>query len=115
MKIFVLILVLLLGFIAYTLVSGNSKKTNETGKKQPVKTETVSRTQPSNQVQQPAQPSKQAQQPAQSKFSTVADEVNGVINYGIGATHLKAKQHSEARISNIKKKHNQQLEKALAE
>ena len=45
--------------------------------------------------------------------STVTEEVNSVINYGIGATQLKAKQRATTKINDASKKNNRDLEEAL--
>lgn len=60
---------------------------------------------PQEQVRQP-------QPPAKPQHSTVADEVNGVINYGIGATQLKAKKNMESKLEKAKREHDQALEAA---
>lgn len=45
--------------------------------------------------------------------STVTEEVNSVINYGIGATQLKAKQRATTKINEAAQKNNRDLEEAL--
>ena len=45
--------------------------------------------------------------------STVTEEINSVINYGIGATQLKAKQRATTKINEAAQKNNRDLEEAL--
>ena len=45
--------------------------------------------------------------------STVTEEVNSVINYGIGATQLKAKQRATTKINEAAQKNNRDLDEAL--
>ncbi len=54
-----------------------------------------------------------APQKAAKPTSTVTEEVNSVINYGIGATQLKAKQRATTKINEANQKHNQDIEEAL--
>ena len=58
-------------------------------------------------VQQQSQPQQQPQR------RTVADDVNSVVNYGIGATQLKAKQNMQNKIQNIQQQKNKEMEDAL--
>ncbi len=74
----------------------------------PQQTKTVQKPQPAKpQVQQKPQP-----QPQQQR-RTVADDVNSVVNYGIGATQLKAKQNMQNKIQNIQQQKNKEMENAL--
>ncbi|MBR0457722.1 MAG: hypothetical protein IJJ26_00660 [Victivallales bacterium] len=52
------------------------------------------------------------QRPAEAATS-VASEVNSVINYGMGATQIKAKKNAVQKIRSIENKHNQDLDNAL--
>ena len=82
---------------------GSSPKTQQT--------KTVQKPQPAKPqvVQQKPQP--QPQQQPQRR--TVADDVNSVVNYGIGATQLKAKQNMQNKIQNIQQRKNKEMEDAL--
>ena len=60
-------------------------------------------------VQQKPQP--QPQQQPQRR--TITDDVNSVVNYGIGATQLKAKQNMQNKIQNIQQRKNKEMEDAL--
>ena len=71
-------------------------------------------------VQKPQQPKPQTQaqhsQPQaqqQPQRRSVADDVNSVVNYGIGATQLKAKQNMQNKIQNIQQRKNKEMEDAL--
>ena len=77
----------------------------------PQQTKTVQKPQPAKPqvVQQKPQP--QPQQQPQRR--TVADDVNSVVNYGIGATQLKAKQNMQNKIQNIQQRKNKEMEDAL--
>ena len=77
----------------------------------PQQTKTVQKVQPAKPqvVQQRPQP--QPQQQPQRR--TVADDVNSVVNYGIGATQLKAKQNMQNKIQNIQQRKNKEMEDAL--
>lgn len=53
------------------------------------------------------------QQPQQkSPARSVGDDVNSVVNYGIGATQMKVKQNAQNRIQKINQQKNQELEDA---
>ena len=60
-----------------------------------------------------AQPKPQPQPQPQQQRRTVADDVNSVVNYGIGATQLKAKQNMQNKIQNIQQRKNKEMEDAL--
>lgn len=78
----------------------------------PQPTKTVQKPQQSKpQVQQ--KPQMQAQQQQQPQRRTIADDVNSVVNYGIGATQLKAKQNMQNKIQNIQQRKNKEMEDAL--
>ena len=88
--------------------NAQSKKGSSTKTQQ---TKTVQKPQPAKPqvVQQKPQP--QPQQQPQRR--TVADDVNSVVNYGIGATQLKAKQNMQNKIQNIQQRKNKEMEDAL--
>ena len=74
--------------------------------------------QPSENAPQPAKPQVVQQKPQpqpqqQPQRRTVADDVNSVVNYGIGATQLKAKQNMQNKIQNIQQRKNKEMEDAL--
>ena len=74
----------------------------------PQQTKTVQKVQPAKPV---VQSKPQVQQQPQKR--TVADDVNSVVNYGIGATQLKAKQNMQNKIQNIQQRKNKEMEDAL--
>ena len=76
----------------------------------PQPTKTVQKSQPAKPVVQ-QKPQPQPQQQPQRR--TVADDVNSVVNYGIGATQLKAKQNMQNKIQNIQQRKNKEMEDAL--
>ncbi len=43
----------------------------------------------------------------------IGSEIQGVINYGTGATPVKAMQRSKSKINDINQQHNRQLDEAL--
>ena len=109
MKALIVILLIVLGIIAYVLVGGDSSKK---GRKRPAPEQTT--------VTAPAQPAVQAPQPQAeqtqsqpSTGSTVSSEISGVINYGIGATQVQAKKSMTAKIKNISEKQNRDLDNEL--
>lgn len=59
--------------------------------------------------------SKKSQSPSQqqSPARSVGDDVNSVVNYGIGATQMKVKKNAQNRIQKINQQKNQELEDAL--
>jgi len=78
----------------------------------PQQTKTVQKPQPAKPVvQQKPQPQSQPQQQPQRR--TITDDVNSVVNYGIGATQLKAKQNMQNKIQNIQQRKNKEMEDAL--
>ena len=104
MKALIVILLIVLGIIAYVLVGGDSSKK---GRKRPAPEQTT--------VTAPAQPAVQAQQTQSqpSTGSTVSSEISGVINYGIGATQIQAKKSMTSKIKNISEKQNRDLDNEL--
>ena len=80
----------------------------------PQQTKTVQKPQqPRPQVQQKPQMQAQPQQQQQPQRRTITDDVNSVVNYGIGATQLKAKQNMQNKIQNIQQRKNKEMEDAL--
>ena len=79
----------------------------------PQPTKTVQKPQPAKPVvqQKLQQPQPQPQQQPQRR--TITDDVNSVVNYGIGATQLKAKQNMQNKIQNIQQRKNKEMEDAL--
>ena len=71
----------------------------------------------SNESQSKASVSKQRVQSAEESqpqaSNTIVEEVDGVVDYAVGATALRAKQKSEAKIQQINQQHNAELEAAL--
>lgn len=62
------------------------------------------------------EPAKEPQQPsAQSNSSSIAQDVGNVVDYGIGAAQLKAKQRATTKIQEAQDRHNRELEAALQE
>ena len=61
----------------------------------------------------PQQQAQHSQPQAQPQRRSVADDVNSVVNYGIGATQLKAKQNMQNKIQQINQQKNKELENAL--
>ena len=61
----------------------------------------------------PQQQVQHSQPQAQPQKRSVADDVNSVVNYGIGATQLKAKQNMQNKIQNIQQRKNKEMEDAL--
>lgn len=113
MKALIVILLIVLGIIAYVLVGGDGKKANR--QSAPQQTTVTAPAQASVQEPQPPVPAAQAQ-PAQaqpSTGSTVASEISGVINYGIGATQMQAKKNMTSKIKSINEKQNKDLDDAL--
>ena len=58
----------------------------------------------------------QAQQAAShhpKSHTSLKEDVNSVVNYGIGATQLKAKKHMSNKIDKINKGHNKELNEKL--
>lgn len=53
----------------------------------------------------------QPQQKAPSR--SIGDDVNSVVNYGIGATQMKVKQNAQNRVQKINQQKNHELEDAL--
>jgi len=109
MKALIVILLIVLGIIAYVLVGGDSSKK---GRKRPAPQPTT--------VTAPAQPVVQAPPPQvpqtpspASAGSTVSSEISGVINYGIGATQVQAKKSMTSKIKNISEKQNRDLDNEL--
>jgi outer membrane protein OmpA-like peptidoglycan-associated protein len=80
----------------------------------PQQTKTVQKPQPAKPVvQQKPQTQQQPQQQPQQQRRTITDDVNSVVNYGIGATQLKAKQNMQNKIQNIQQRKNKEMEDAL--
>lgn len=70
---------------------------------------------PGNQPR-PQNPQPQPQsKPQQASRPSMADDVSGVINYGIGATQLNAKRKMESKLKNIQGNHNERTNRALNE
>jgi len=88
-----------------------SQKTGSKPKPQPQKT--VQKAQPPKPQVQAKPQVQQPQPPQQQQRRTVADDVNSVVNYGIGATQLKAKQNMQNKIQNIQQRKNKEMEDAL--
>ncbi len=69
------------------------------------------------QPQPPPPQSSVSEQPSRVERATgaagVVSEVNSVINYGMGATQLKAKKNATQKIRDINRKHNEDLEREL--
>lgn len=112
MRALIVILLIVLGIIAYVLVGGDSGKK---GRRRPAPQQTSTVTAPAQPAPQEAQPQvQQAQtQAQQSTGSTVSSEISGVVNYGIGATQIQAKKSATSKIKSINEKQNRDLEKAL--
>ena len=93
-----------------SLQPADNAKSNKGSAPKPQQTKTVQKSQPAKPqvVQQKPQP-----QPQQPQKRTVADDVNSVVNYGIGATQLKAKQNMQNKIQNIQQRKNKEMEDAL--
>ncbi|NLF94607.1 MAG: hypothetical protein GX564_12045 [Oligosphaeraceae bacterium] len=53
--------------------------------------------------------------PAAASGKSLRQEVSDAVDYGIGATQLRAKQKATATIDNINQQKNAELEKALKE
>ena len=88
-----------------------SEQANQKKAAKPSQQKTVQKTpQPKPQVVQ-QQPKPQPQPQPQKR--SVADDVNSVVNYGIGATQLKAKQNMQNKIQNIQQRKNKEMEDAL--
>ena len=78
----------------------------------PQPTKTVQKSQPAKPVVQ-QKPQTQPQPQQQPQRRTITDDVNSVVNYGIGATQLKAKQNMQNKIQNIQQRKNKEMEDAL--
>ena len=78
----------------------------------PQQTKTVQKSQPVKPVVQ-QKPQTQPQPQQQPQRRTITDDVNSVVNYGIGATQLKAKQNMQNKIQNIQQRKNKEMEDAL--
>lgn len=63
---------------------------------------------PPVQQNQPRPPS-----PPPQQQGGIGSEIQGVINYGTGATPIKAMQRSKSKINDINQQHNRQLDEAL--
>ena len=61
----------------------------------------------------PAQPKPAQQKPAQQQKSTIAEDVNSVINYGTGATAIHAKTKMMGKIQNAQEQHDRQMKDAM--
>lgn len=115
MRALIVILLIVLGIIAYVLVGGDSGKK---GRRRPAPQQTSTVTAPAQPAPQEAQPQVQQTQvqqtqAQQSTGSTVSSEISGVVNYGIGATQVQAKKSATSKIKNINEKQNRDLEKAM--
>ncbi|MBO7092765.1 MAG: hypothetical protein J6W23_13350 [Victivallales bacterium] len=75
-------------------------------------TKTVQKVQPTKPMVQ-SKPQVQPQPQQQPQRRTITDDVNSVVNYGIGATQLKAKQNMQNKIQNIQQRKNKEMEDAL--
>ena len=106
MRALIVILLIVLGIIAYVLVGGDSGKK---GRRRPAPQQTSTVTAPAQPAPQEAQPQVQQTQAQQSTGSTVSSEVSGVVNYGIGATQVQAKKSASSKVKNINEKHNRDL------
>ena len=102
MRVIVVILLIIAAIFAFLKFSPNSQKKASPSSTPP-------------QTAAPAQPAAPADAPqkAAKPTSTVKEEVNSVINYGIGATQLKAKQRATTKINEANQKHNRDIEEAL--
>lgn len=109
MKALIVILLIVLGIIAYVLVGGDSSKK---GSKQPTPQQ-ANVTAPAPPAKPEPQPQVQQTQTQPSTGSTVSSEISGVINYGIGATQVQAKKSMTEKIKNISEKQNRDLDNEL--
>ncbi len=107
MKAIVIILLIIAAIFVYLKFGSDSQK-KATPSTAP-QTAAPQRTAPST-APQTAAPAPQTQP---RPTSTVTEEVNSVINYGIGATQLKAKQRATTKINEASQKNNRDLEEAL--
>ena len=119
MKQLVIFLIILLAILALVFMKPAPKKAAPSKPSAPASTEQTVHHAPSpeelvNAAPKPEPPKAQPerQRPAEAATS-VASEVNSVINYGMGATQLKAKKNAVQKIRSIENKHNQDLDKAL--
>ena len=102
MKALLAILVIIIAILAFMLT-------------RPVKKNGMGTTSPKSTEQQEIQAS-QPQPPPQEKSSKtgqIAEEVNSVINYGTGATAIKAKKNITQKLQGIQQKQNADLEREL--
>ena len=90
-----------------------SQKSGSAPKPKPQTQKTVQKPQQPKPSHTQAQPRPQQQAQQQPQRRSVADDVNSVVNYGIGATQLKAKQNMQNKIQQINQQKNKELERAL--
>ena len=111
MKAIVIILLILAAIFAYLKFSPD-----HTQKKTAAPTATQTAAPAATQTAAPTasqQTTTGAAQTTPRPTSTVTEEINSVINYGIGATQLKAKQRATTKINEAAQKNNRDLEEAL--
>lgn len=63
--------------------------------------------------QKPAPQKPAPQKPAPQQKSSIADDVNSVINYGTGATAIQAKKKMMGKLQNAQGQHDKQMQDAM--
>ena len=110
MKSILIILLIILAIFAVIFLkptSGKAARQTSTQTEQTLDSPT-----PEDLVETTAPKTPEPQRPA-TTATTIAEEVNSVVNYGTGASQLKAKKNATQKIRNIQNQHNKNLEKAL--
>jgi len=104
MKAVIVIFVIIIAILAYALTRPVKKDEAKKSTLPPAEQQEI---QASQQPAAPAQPQKT------SKAGQIADEVNSVINYGMGATAVQAKKNAAQKLRDIHKSQNANLEREL--